>query len=248
MPRRRRVASLDGMTAETAPRVPAPGRYVGPPPVVPAVVLVVTLGLSLAIGGAAGVFHRPDAVAADVLARAQEHATAVGWVAFLQLLSAVALGVLSAALSTVLQARGLRVAGVATARIGGGAAAVLLAVSALCTWSTAQVADAATAKALAVLAFATGGPGHVAMLGLLFAGIGLPVVLGRLPPRWLGVTGLVLYAAAELAALSLVTDAAQVLLPVARFAGLLWLVAAAVTLPGPVQRSAEGRWEAAPVA
>ena len=38
------------MTADPAPRVPAPGRYVGPPPVLPAAVLVVTRALSLAVG------------------------------------------------------------------------------------------------------------------------------------------------------------------------------------------------------
>jgi hypothetical protein len=234
------------MTADPAARVPAPGRYVGPPPVVPAAVLVVTFALSLVIGARAGLVPGPDATAADVLARAREHGTAAGWVAFLQIGSAVALGVLTAALTTVLEARGLRLAGVATARLGGAAAAVLLVVSGLCTWSTAQVDDAAAAEALAVLAFATGGPGHVAMLGLLFAGVALPVLLGRLRPRLLGVTGLVLYAVAELAALSLVSDAARVLLPVVWFAGLLWLVAAAVTLPDAAQRSAAGRWVAAP--
>src|SRR4051794_40311290 len=129
MPAGRRLATLEGMTADTAPRVPTRGRYVGPPPIFPAVATVVTFVLSLVVGATAGAFSTPGDTAADVLARAQDHPTAIAWAALFQVGSAVALGVFTAAITTVLQARGMRVAGVAIARFGGTAAAVLLAIS-----------------------------------------------------------------------------------------------------------------------
>jgi hypothetical protein len=228
------------MTA--TPRVPAPGRYVGPPPLVPALAFAVTAAAALVAGAAADAFPAPDAAAARVLADARDHASAFAWVAVLQVAAAAALGVFTAAITTVLEARGMRVAGVAIARLGGTAAAVLLAVSGLCTWCVAQVDDAATAKALSLLGSAAGGPGHVVMLGLLFAGVGLPILLGRLGQAWVGVAGLVLWAVAELAVLGLVTDAAGVLVPVARLGGLAWMLAVAMTLPE--SRRGVPRWDA----
>ena len=199
---------------------------------------------ALVVGASADAFPAPDAPAADVLAGARDHATAFGWVARLQVGAAAALGVLTAAITTVLEARGMRVAGVAIARLGGTAAAVLLAVAGLCTWGVAQAGDGrATAKALSLLGSAAGGPGHVVMLGLLFAGVSLPILLGRLGHAWVAVAGLVLWAVAELAVLGLVADAARVLVPVVQLGGVAWMLAVAVTLPE--SRRGVPRWDAA---
>jgi hypothetical protein len=133
------------------------------------------------------------------------------------------------------------VAGVAIARAGGTAAAVLLAVCGLCTWVLGQVDDANTARAFALLGYATGGVGHVVMLGLLLGGLSLPMLLGRLGPRPLAVVGLVLFAVAELCALALAVEPAQYLQPVARFGGLLWLLATAFVLGRSVSADRGGR-------
>lgn len=71
--------------------------------------------------------------------------------------------------------------------------------------------------ALHDLVFLTGGPGHIVPFGPL--------------PRWLAVAGLVLAVVAEASTLTLLGDAAAYLLPIARFGGLAWLIAAGVLLP-----------------
>jgi hypothetical protein len=85
--------------------------------------------------------------------------------------------------------------------------------------------------ALAFLSFAAGGPGYVVGLGLLIAGIAVPAFILRLVPRWLAGTGLALAVLAELTWLSLLLEPVQYLLPVGRFLGGLWLIAAGFTLP-----------------
>jgi hypothetical protein len=85
--------------------------------------------------------------------------------------------------------------------------------------------------AVADLTFASGGPAHVVFLGLLLGGVAVPGLLLGLLPRPLAVAGLVLAVLAELTFLTLVWSALTPLLPVARFAGLAWLIAAGFLLP-----------------
>ena len=81
------------------------------------------------------------------------------------------------------------------------------------------------------LSFLTGGPAHVVFLGLLVAGVAVPALLLGLLPRALAVAGLVIAAVAELATLALLWPELSVLVPLARFPGLLWLVVAGFRLP-----------------
>ena len=243
------------MTSIDLPEV-RPGRpgsrYIGPPPLAPALAHIVLFATSVAIGASEGVFGRPDTAAAVVTAHLADHVMAARLVALLQVASALTLGVFTAAAAAAVRARTPRLAGLDIARFGGYGAAVLLATNALAAWSAASLADSGTAsdtateaavKALSVLSFATGGVGYVALLGLLLAGLAVPLFLGRLAPRWVGGTGIALAVLAELSLLSLVTDAAQPLLPVARFPGTLWLlgVAAVIARPGRGPARAPGR-------
>ena len=86
-------------------------------------------------------------------------------------------------------------------------------------------------RPLAGLAFATGGPGAVVFLGLLVAGIAVPAAAGRLPPRPVWIAGIAVAAVAELCMIALLSKPAAVLLPIARFGSLAWLIAAAALLP-----------------
>ena len=85
--------------------------------------------------------------------------------------------------------------------------------------------------ALATMGFAAGAAGFVVPVGLLVAGFAVPALLRGLLPRPLAWVGLVIAAAAVLATLTLVVPALNPLLPVGRFGGLLWIVAASVLLP-----------------
>jgi hypothetical protein len=53
----------------------------------------------------------------------------------------------------------------------------------------------------------------------------------RLLPRWLAWAGLIIAAVAELTVVTLIWPGLSVLLPIARFPALLWLIAAGLRLP-----------------
>jgi hypothetical protein len=162
------------------------------------------------------------------------HGDAVRWNAFLQLGSAVPLGLFAATAASRLHFLGVRAAGVAIALFGGVAASSFLSLSALAQWTVSwpDVTDSqAAVRALQLFAFAAGGPAHVMAMGLLIAGIAVTTGLARLLPRWMMTTGLALAVLAELSWVSLVLPAASLLLPLVRFPAFAWMIAAGALLP-----------------
>lgn len=208
-------------------------RYIGPPLLVPGGLYIAFFIASLALGGAVDAFTTPSTSAADVVTRALAHPTAVQFVSVLQLGSAIALGVFAAAATGAIKARGIDVVGLQIARLGGYGAAILLAMSAVSSWCTvelAQIGATDAAKATSLLAFGSGGPGVVAFLGLLIAGISVPTLIAGLVPRWISILGLVLAAVAALSALSFAFSGLQTLLPIVRFPSMIWVIGIAATL------------------
>jgi hypothetical protein len=127
---------------------------------------------------------------------------------------------------------GVTAPGSAIAYGGGLLAAASLALSGLLTWTTAQTTDSAdTVHALTALGFATGGPGFVVPFAMLIAGIAVPGLLLRILPSALAWTGLIIAALGSLATFALLTPTLDVLLPIGRFAGLIWLLIVSVKLP-----------------
>ena len=189
----------------------------------------------------AGGEHFPSPFATDAVDWFSRHRTAVLAGAFLQFGASIPLGIYTATIVSRMQFFGLRVAGVQIALFGGLSASFFLAVSALVQWVLAQEGIAVSpvaARTLHHLAFATGGFGHVVPLGLLLAGIAATAGLtGRLP-RWMMVFGFVVAAIAELSTLGLVFPAAMLLLPLARFPALVWIVCAGALLPDSIERGA----------
>jgi hypothetical protein len=86
-------------------------------------------------------------------------------------------------------------------------------------------------RALHDLAFVTGGTAHVVFLGLLIAGIAVPGLILGLLPRQVAWAGLVIAALGEISTASLIWAPLAVLLPIARFPGLIWLIIAGRLLP-----------------
>lgn len=226
------------MTAPT--RRPTEG---GPPPApvaaVFAVLFIAGLVTSAALGGTV-----PSVLADDTAIQAYfstEHDAVLAG-AVLQFGAAVPLAVFACAVHARLHRLGIRVAGVTIALAGGLLAAAFAALSALFQWTLSRpttTSDPTVVRALHDLAFLTGGPAHVVALGLLLAGIAVPALIVGLLPRWLAVTGLVLAVVAEVSMLALLVPGFGVLLPVARFGGMAWLIAAAAVLPtSRVHRSA----------
>src|SRR5215471_4802608 len=174
--------------------------------------------------------HFPSPFVAPDLAQAffARNGFAVGIAAFLQFGAAVPLGIFTATVVSRLQFLGMNVAGVLITLLGGFAASLLAAISALLQWVLAQpgiASQAAATRVLHLLSFATGGVGFVVPFGLLLAGVSVIAWFTRMLPRWLVWLGLVVAIIAELSSLSLVFTPAVYLLPAARFAGFVWIIA-----------------------
>lgn len=206
----------------------------------PAILAVVSLGLtvcSIIVGtllSGGQVFVSPLAGTDAVAAYFQQNPYAVRITALLQLGSAVPLGLLTATVYARQLRLGIRVAGPVIGLYGGTTASIMLMISAATTWVLSHTeisSNAFLTHALSFFAFITGGVGYVVGLGLLVAGLAVPALILRLIPRWLAWTGLVLAALSELSFLSMVFEPLQILLPIGRFGGLLWLVITGFLLP-----------------
>jgi hypothetical protein len=212
-------------------------RHAGPNPgVVAAVFTVLFLAglvpVTLMVGDTH--FPAPSQPPEEIAAYFRDHPARVGICAFLQFGSAVALGIYTATMASRLRFLGVSAAGVDIALFGGLAASLLTMVSALGQWTLARpgiAGDSTLVQALYFVVFATGGPGYSVTLGLLFGGVSLPAARRPLLPRWVVVLGLALAAIGELSILSLVVPSALFLIPLTRFPGFVWLIAAGARLP-----------------
>ncbi|MDF2697954.1 MAG: hypothetical protein K0S65_6337 [Labilithrix sp.] len=232
------------------PFAPSGPRHRGPPltalAVVHASLFVASLAITTALAGGA---HFPSPFQPADISRAyySEHAEAVKTGALLQFGASIPLGIFTATIVSRLRFLGIEVAGVFISLFGGFAASAALASSALAQWVLSQpeismptsITSGGADRALHLLAFAFGGPGYVVPFGLLIAGVAVTGGLHRLLPMWLMWSGLVVAVLAELSTLSLRLPLATVLLPLARFPGLVWIVWAAAVLPASRSRKAE---------
>ena len=154
--------------------------------------------------------------------------------AFLQFGAMPPLGIFTATMVSRFLFHRVKVAGVYIALFGGLASTFFLGVSSLTAWSLSQpgiATDAGAMRVAQLIAFAFGGFGHVVSLGILLAGISIPGLVFRLIPRWVGWTGLMIAAICVLSYLSMIFPEFSMLLPLGRFPGYLWLIAAGFTLP-----------------
>ncbi len=213
-------------------------------------VLLIASLISMAVLSGGSAIASPFGDTATVAGFFADHALAARFASLLQLGSAIPLGIYAATMYARQQRLGIRVPGPNIGLFGGTAAAILLVVSAIITWTQSQdvvSADPELTHALAYLSFAAGGFAHVLGLGLLVAGIAVPALLLRLVPAWFAWTGLVIATLAELSFLTMVIQPLQFLIPIGRFGSLIWLVAAGFLLPktrhtqaGPGVRRTEG--------
>jgi hypothetical protein len=115
---------------------------------------------------------------------------------------------------------------------GGTAAAVFMGLTTLATWALSHPGfDPAVLRVTHQFAIGCD-VAYVAGLGLFVAGICMPSLAFGLVPRWLSLFGLVLALIAELSVLTLILPGAAVLLPLVHIASWVWLILAAMMLPG----------------
>jgi hypothetical protein len=220
----------------TSERIPQ--RSDGGPPLGILAVVFTTLflgGVIISTAMAGGdTFPSPFGSAAATLAYFHDHQDAVRVSAFLQFAASVPMAIFAATASARLRNLGVRAPGATIALAGGVLAAAMLALSGLVSWVLSRpevLTQPAVVRMLQDLAFATGGTGHVVFLGLLVAGLAVPGLLAGLLPRRLALIGLVIAAVAELSTLTMLVSGAAILLPIARFTALAWLIATGLMLP-----------------
>jgi hypothetical protein len=212
-------------------------KHAGPNPGIVAIVytLLFNAGLYFVISFTGGPhFPGPWESSETIAAYFQGHSTAVLACAFFQFGAAIPLGIFTATMVSRLQFLGVRVAGAHIALFGGLMAAFNMAASALVLWVMAYpgiAQDSAVLRALYYLTFAVGGVGFSVPFGLLLAGVCIPAAFFKLLPKWLVVFGIVLAVIGELSALSLIIPNALFLIPLTRFPGFIWLIAAGFALP-----------------
>ncbi|WP_273735838.1 hypothetical protein [Mycolicibacterium septicum] len=219
------------------------GRQGGPPLAPVAAVSLALLLAGLAVGVAlGGVMPLPYGPAAEVVRYIHDNHSAVQASAVGTFAASVPLAIYAATVSTRLRQLGVTAPGATIALAGGILAAGALALSGLICWTMSRaevVVDDGLIRALYYLVFLTGGVGHIVALGLLLAGIAVPGLVLGLLPRPVAWIGLVIAALAELATLVLIWPGLAVILPIARFTGLIWLIVVGALLPA--RRAARSR-------
>lgn len=193
-------------------------------------VMAFVVGMVAALAVGDGAYPSPYLDQDVILGWLSKNAGAAQIMSLTQLISALALLVFSARVAESLRQRDA-VAHAAIAQSAGVVSAAMLAVSALLEWAAVRpdiLASAPAARVVHDLSFLTGGPAHVAALGLFIgtASLGLGAVL----PRWLTILGTIVGAAGVLSVATLMTETAAYLLPIARFPGFVWIVGTTLVL------------------
>lgn len=183
---------------------------------------------------ASGSFPVPASSAEHIVTFFRENGRQLAITSALQFGSAIPLGLFTATVANRFRFLGIRAAGVNIALFGGWTTASVMLVATSVMWAAASVATAARDDlllALYRLQMAIGGPGFSVPFGLLLAGIAVTGGLSRLLPPWFAILGVLLALIGELSWLFLFTPKALPLIPLVRFPGFLWLIAAAWLLP-----------------
>lgn len=159
----------------------------------------------------------------------------------LQFGAAIPLGIFTATIVSRLRFLGVRAAGVYIALFGGFATSFNMMSTGSILWAMSDPSltqDPMLVQALYRLAFALGGPGFSVPFGLLLAGVSVTAGFAKLLPKWIVALGLVLAVAGELSWLVMLFPKALLLIPLTRFSGFVWMIAAGFALPSMVDLAA----------
>ena len=173
----------------------------------------------------------------------QSRPSAVLLCVFLQFGSAIPLGIFTASIVSRLRFLGIKAAGPNIALLGGFITVSTMILGAAVTWTMVHpgvASDSTLTVALYYMAYALGGPAYAVSVGLLMAGISVPVLFARLAPRWIPILGLALAVCGELSWLNLEFPSALFLIPLTRFPGFVWMIAIGFALPTTTRRQPAG--------
>lgn len=197
----------------------------------------------IAIGVAAGgVMPLPYGPPSAVVSYVRAQSAAVRIIAVATFASSVPLALYAAIAAARLRRLGAGLGPAAVALTGGTLAAGALGLAGLLGWALSirdVAANAAVAKALYLLVFLTGGPGHIVALGLLVGALAAPGK--RLLPRPVARIGLATAALGEATTMVLIWPALGAILPIARVLALTWLMVAGIALSTAAQGNSADR-------
>ena len=223
-------------------------KHKGPHPGVLAIIFMVLFNTGLyqviSLSGTPPYYPGPWESPEVIVHYFQQHAQDVMWCAFFQFGSAIPLGLLTAALYSRLRFLGINATGPSIALFGGFMTAFNLVLSALLLWVMSYpgiAQDESVARALYYMGFAIGGVGYSVPLGLLIAGVSVSAGLSCLLPKWFAAIGLALALCGELSAFNLVFPKLLPLIPLTRFPGFIWLIAAGFMLPATRRQGASSK-------
>jgi len=153
--------------------------------------------------------------------------------AFLQFGSAIPLGIFATTMVARLKFLGVRAAGLEIALFGGLATAIGLVIGTSFLWATTFPGipeNADLLHAIYRISFGIGGPGYSVPFGLLAAGISIPAAFSKLLPKWVILLGLFVAVVGELSWFEMLTVKLLPLIPLTRFPGFIWIIAAGFTV------------------
>lgn len=211
-------------------------RFRGPSLVLLGVIHIVLFAAGLIAAGVlrhGAPYVTPFAAAETLRLSVAQYATAVRVSSFFLFVSAVPFGIFAVTISSRLRFMGVRAAGTSIALFGGIAAAIALFLSGMAGWilSVPEVAASAQiVKAIVFLSFLSGGTFYAVGFGLLSAGVSVTSYFTKLLPKWIIALGMLVALAGELSSLSLIAYPANFFIPITRYLGFIWMLAAAVAL------------------
>ncbi len=221
----------------TTQKIPAAQRFAGPHLGLLAILYTVLFNAGLyPVTAMAGKPYWPGPwePASVIVPYFQTHAKPVLTCLFLQFGATICLGLFSAVIVSQLRFLRVRSAGPWIALFGGFLTVFDGVAASLIVWTMIHPGVAQNPPVLLglyYLSYAFGGPGFSIPMGLFMAGVSVPAAFMRLLPKWIVVLGLVLAVAGELSWFHLISPAMLFLIPLTRFPGFIWLIAAGFALP-----------------
>jgi hypothetical protein len=161
--------------------------------------------------------------------------------AFFQFGAAIALGLFSVSVVSQLKYLGVKAAGTGIALFGGLLTAFNMMAGTFFLWTMTYPGIAQERQLLHALyrvIFGFGGIGFSVPFGLLLAGVSVTAGFYRLLPKWIVILGLIVAVIGELSWFEMLAPRVVALIPLTRFPGFVWVIAAGFALPKTRRRAA----------
>jgi hypothetical protein len=197
------------------------------------VLLFITALVPVTAFGGMPYFPGPAASVGEMVNFFSHRQAAVLLCAFFQFGSAIPLGIFTATMVARLKFLGVRAAGLEIAAFGGLATAIGMIIGTSFLWATTYPGVSSNAdlvQAIYRIAFGIGGPGYSVPFGLLAAGISIPAAFSRLLPKWVVILGIGVGVVGVLSWFEMLNVQLVPLIPLTRFPGFVWIIAAGFTV------------------